>query len=81
MKVERRMCKSIKTQNKQNVAAVKGEKVWYGDRCTNFIIDEEEDFILGKSCLIWFHFRCKGLKKAPKAAKCFCHQCYALTFN
>ena len=42
------------------------KKVWYGDRdgdrCTNVINDEEKDSILCESCLIWFHFRCKGLK-------------------
>ena len=65
MKVKRRMHK-LKVNEK--LLLCKREKVRYGGRCIN---DEEEDSILGKCCLIWFHFRCKGLKKAPKAAKMF----------
>ena len=57
------------------VEAVKRETVWYCGRCTNVIDDEEEDSIVCKSCLVWFHFRCIGLKKAPKATKWFCRQC------
>ena len=48
------------------VKAVKRETVWYCGRCTNVIKDEEEDSIVCKSCLVWFHFRCTGLKKSCK---------------
>ena len=60
------------------VEAVKRETVWYCGRCTNVINDDEEDSIVCESCLVWFHFRCTGLKKAPKASKWFCRQCHSL---
>ena len=69
MKVKRRM-------HKLNVAATyEEEKVCHCGRCTNFTNVEDEGSVMRKFCLIWFHFRCKSLKKAPKAAK-FCHQCH-----
>lgn len=60
------------------VEAVKREAVWYCCRCTNAINDEEENSIVCESCLVWFHFRRTGLKKAPKASEWFCHQCHSL---
>ena len=61
----------------QVVEAVKKGTVWYCGRCTNTINDEEENSVVCESCLVWFHFRCTGLRKAPKASKWFCRQCHS----
>ena len=60
------------------VEALKRQTVWYCGRCTNVINDDEEDSVVCDLCLTWFHFRCTGLKKAPKASKWFCRQCHSL---
>ena len=33
--------------------------------------------ILCDTCLLWYHFKCVGLTKQPKAKKWFCRTCYA----
>jgi len=60
------------------VEAVKQETVWFCGRCTSIIEDEEEDSIVCESCLKWFHFKCTGLKKAPKVSNWFCRRCHSL---
>ena len=61
------------------VEAVKNESVvvWCCGRCTNVINDEEENSVVCESCLVWFHFSCTSLRKAPKASKWFCRQCHS----
>ena len=29
-------------------------------------------------CLDWVHFRCTGLRRAPKSKRCFCRSCFCV---
>ena len=38
---------------------------WYWGRCTIKINDDEHSSIVCESCLVWYHFKCVGVKKHP----------------
>lgn len=56
--------------------AVEEQPVWYCGRCTCSIRDGSENSIHCDSCLVWYHFKCVGLKKSPKSRVWFCSLCY-----
>ena len=58
------------------VEAVKKTPVWYCGRCTNSISDDTENSIMCDSCLVWYHFKCTGIKQSPKSKVWFCRFCY-----
>ena len=60
MEVKRRMRKSIKTQNKQNVAAVKGEKC-------GMVIDAQNLLLMRRKILFWANPVLSGFTSDVKA--------------
>ena len=57
------------------VEEVKCDTVWYCGVCTEEINDEDQKSIACDSCLQWTHFKCVGLKTAPKGRCWFCSAC------
>ena len=47
---------------------VESDTVWYCAACSGDITDEEK-CVACDSCLQWSHFRCVGIKSAPKVKK------------
>ena len=53
------------------LAEARNNPVWYFAACCN-TIDENDRCVACDSCLQWLHFRCAGVKTAPKAGCWFC---------
>ncbi len=60
------------------VAVLSKNTTWHCGRCTQPISDETEDSIACDCCLMWFHFKCVGLKQSPKSKVWVCRQCNAV---
>ena len=48
------------------VNEVNSEHVWYCVTCTECINEDENRSVARDSCLQWTHFKCIGMKSAPK---------------
>lgn len=57
--------------------SVEEHPVWYCGRCSCSISDETENSVVCDSCLVWYHFKCTGLKQSPKLRLWFCRSCHA----
>ena len=55
------------------VEMLENDTVWYCAACSGDIADEK--CVGCDSCLQWSHFRCVGIKSAPKVRCWFCVQC------
>ena len=53
---------------------VRADAVWYCAACS-VSIEDGDGSVACDSCLQWHHFRCVGLKTAPKARCWFCAKC------
>ena len=54
---------------------VTSEPVWHCVTCTEGINDEQSRSVAYDSCLQWTHFKCVGMKSAPKGRCWFCANC------
>ena len=52
--------------------------MWYCGRCNCPIMDDTKDSIICDCCLVWYHFKCTGLRQSPKFRVWFCRSCYNL---
>ena len=53
--------------------------VWTCHACHHDLHSEVS--IICDACLLWYHFRCVGLKAQPKGRQWFCRSCYLLAKN
>lgn len=62
----------------QVMESIKKYTVWYCGRCACSISDDTEDSIVCDCCLVWYHFKCTGIRQSPKCRVWFCRSCHAL---
>ena len=55
----------------------KRDTMWYCGRCDCPIMDSSENSIVCDCCLVWYHFKCIGLRQSPKSRVWFCRSCYS----
>ncbi|KAI0219441.1 hypothetical protein LSAT2_029026 [Lamellibrachia satsuma] len=63
------------------VEETRADLVFYCGVCTEQIIDEDNRSIACDSCLQWTHFKCVGMKTAPKGRCWFCATCKRMTLK
>ena len=49
--------------------------IWTCSVCYHDLSDDQS--IVCKSCLLWYHFKFSGVTKQPKAKTWFCRKCHA----
>ena len=57
------------------VSTIENNPMWYCGFCTKEIDDKAENSIQCDSCLVWFHFVCVKMIRAPKQKIWFCTSC------
>ena len=57
------------------VSTIENNPMWYCGFCTKEIDDKAENSIQCDSCLVWFHFVCVKMIRAPKQKTWFCTSC------
>ena len=63
------------------VEEARADPVFYCGICTEQIVGEDNRSIACDSCLQWTHFKCVGMKTAPKGRCWFCARCKRMSLK